>query len=282
MNVDKVDDVAVWLKAKGDEFKACGDYSSAINAYSDALNADESMIEVLAGRAECFLQHRQGANCIKDCLEVLAMNDFESQIPDVNERMQFEKETRIRLGMAYCLSKDYDNAKSQFEEARELDQTDKTVQESILCLMGLMEANKLKVEADQLYSGGNFSEASHVYTKAIDVESPFLPALINRAACYLAMQDPSSCIEDSSRALELLSQGRQPTSNILESLQDTDSQTKQKWKVTVLCRRAAAKRLENDGNAALEDLAEALKHAKRGSIDTIEIEQEIASLRKGI
>lgn len=281
MKIDKVADVdAVWLKAKGGELKARGDYSGAINAYTDALKEDKSTVDVMADRAQCFLQTRRAADCIVDCLKVLDMkNELESQLPDVNERVQFEKETRVRLGMAYCMNKDYDNAKSQFEEARELDQTDENIEQFIGHAVGLIEASGLKENADKLFGCGDFSEAIDAYTKAIEVEPSFLPALMNRAGCYLAKQDLANSIEDSSRALELLSRGRQR--NILASLLLPDSQTKRKWTVTALCRRAAAKRLENNPKAALEDLLKALKHAEQdGSIDTKEIEQEIRSLRQ--
>jgi tetratricopeptide (TPR) repeat protein len=283
LNVDKNADVdAVWLKAKGGELKARGDYSGAINAYTDAIKADKSLVDVVASRAECFLQTRRVADCIGDCLKVLDMkNELETQLPDVNERVKFVKETRIRLGMAYCVNKEYDKAKAQFEEARELDPTDKNIEQFIGHVVGLVEASGLKENADKLFGCGDFSEAIDAYTKAIEVEPLFLPALMNRAGCYLAKQDLANSIEDSSRALELLSRGRQR--NILASLLLPDSRTKRKWTVTALCRRAAAKRLDDNPKAALEDLLKALKHAEQdsdGGIDTKEIEQEIRSLRQ--
>ena len=280
LNVDDIEDVdPLWLKSKGDAFKSKGDYSSAINAYSDALEADGDLIDVLSARAACYLQLRNGSCCIKDSVDVLEKTACRS-----NMCSQLEKETRVRLGMAYCLNLEYALAMEQFEKAQELDETDKLIEQCIHYLKVLIDASALKEKADALFAEGNFSEAMDTYTKALEVDPLLISALINRAGCHLALIDSKNCIKDSTNALELLSQGRQILrSNTLALLLYPDSKTKRKWMVTLLCRRSAASKLEKDLLASLKDLEQALQYAKQDfDIHTNGIQKEIEVLRQDL
>lgn len=283
LNVEKIEETdPIWLKEKGDEFKRRGDYSSAINAYSDAIDADRGMIDVIASRGACYLQLRQGDSCIKDCLDVLGMKGgMISQFPEVERRVRFEKGTRVRLGMAYCLVKEHDNARAQFEEARELDKNDRVIEKCIDYLEVLVRASGLKGEADQLFAQGSFSDAVDTYTKAIKADPMLLTALINRAACHLATKNSSCCIRDCTDALDFLSAGKHRLgSNVLALLLFPDSQTKRKWTVTLLSRRAAAKQLDMDSAGSLDDLEQALHLANRDvEIDSSGIERDISALK---
>jgi dyslexia susceptibility 1 candidate gene 1 protein len=270
-----------WLRTKGDEFKSRGDYSSAINAYSDALEIDGNMVDVLASRAACYLQLRDGTTVVKDCLRVLDMRDaVESLLKSKEAQMQFEKENLVRAGMGYCLNKEYSCGMQSFEEAKELDQIDKTIQHCINHLTILMKANEHKDEADNSFTKGDFATAISSYSKSLEIYPAFINALINRTAVHLAMKNSVGGIEDSTRALQLLSGGRKRVeSNVLESLLFPDSATKRKWIVSLLHRRAAARRLDKDLSGSLKDLEEALQHAKRCSdIDTASLEKDIAAI----
>lgn len=256
---------------------------SAINAYSDGLEADDTMLELLVSRASCYLQIRDGVSCINDCQKILQSKET-LKTSGVENDLKLEKETRVRLGMAYCLNKEYQRAMQQFQEARELDQTDKIIEECITYLLVLTDASDLKTKADKLFAGGEFSSAVDLYTKAVEVDPLLITARMNRSACHLAMKNSSSCIDDSTAALELLSRGRQNRgSNILASLLLPNLTTKRKWTVTLLCRRSAAYRLNKDLPASLKDLEHALQHAQPdNAIDSNEIEKQIETLQQQI
>eukprot|EP00956_Cyclotella_meneghiniana_P002242 scaffold2530_cov87-Cyclotella_meneghiniana.AAC.8 len=271
LNVDKMN-----LQSKGDEFKSRGDYGSAINAYSDALDADPSLIDVMAKRSVCFIELRQGVPCIKDCLDILDM------IKNSAEDSTIEIETRIRLGKAYFLTKEYDKALFQFEAAQEIDKNNDTIIDCLNYAKVHSEASARKEEADKLFSCHDFAGAAAEYTKALEVDPHLIAALMNRSACYLGLKQFVSCIADSTMALESLSRGKKTANCVLADLIFPDPCTKRKWTVTLLCRRSAAKRLLGDEvQSAMEDLELAIQHAKRDrDIDSKNIEQEIAVLRK--
>ena len=284
LNHESVEDSnPVWLKTKGDEFKSQGDYMSAINAYSDGLDYDDTALELLVSRASCYLQIRDGVSCINDCLKILQLTKT-LDTTNVEIDLKLEKETRISLGMAYCLNKEYQRGMQQFQKARELDQADAIIEECINYLLVLMEASDLKTKADKSFADANFLSAVDLYTQAIEVDPLLITAHINRTACHLAMKNSASCITDSTTALELLSQGRKNKgSNILASLLLPNLTTKRKWTATLLCRRSAANRLNQDLPASLKDLEQASRQAQQdNSIDSTEIEKQMEALQQQI
>jgi dyslexia susceptibility 1 candidate gene 1 protein len=276
----------MWSKTKGDEFMNKGDYCSAINAYSDTLDADGTIVDALGSRASCYLQLRQGNQCIKDCLDALVMKDaIESCFHGVEEQRQFEQEMYLRLGMAYCLNKEYTKGMKSFEEARKIKgsrEPGNIIDQCIDYLTLLMKANDWKDEADRLFAEGKLSDAMYSYTKAIDVDPLFINPLINRTACHLAMRNSTGCIKDSMNALQVLSQSKQRFgSPVLASLLGPSLHTKRKWIVTLLCRLSSARRLENDLVGSLKDLEDALKNARRiNDMNADAIEKDIVILKE--
>lgn len=62
----------------------------------------------------------------------------------------------------------------------------------------------LKNKGDNFFKSGNYLSAINAYNLAIRI-SPYLPSLhSNRSACHLKLGNYMKCVEDSSRALELL------------------------------------------------------------------------------
>lgn len=62
----------------------------------------------------------------------------------------------------------------------------------------------LKTKANQLYGQGNYQAALGAYSHAVRL-FPKVPALYsNRAACHYKLRNLIKCVEDSTRALELL------------------------------------------------------------------------------
>ena len=241
-DVDIGDVNPVWLNSKGDEFYSKGDFCSAINAYSEALEADETIIHTLGNRAACYLHLREGSGCIKDCLAALKMNDaIESQFDTLLDQTQFRKKTHIRLAMAYCLNDEYSNGMEHFTNARHLDGTDGVAMESIRYLETLMEATQWKSKADGSFAEGDLIKAMESYTKALSIDPTLAKALMNRAACHLAMESSTGCIDDCTHALKLVSPGKpkKQDSCLIAAILFPKPSVQRKWIVTLLCRREA-------------------------------------------
>lgn len=280
-NISDVD--PVWLNKKGDEFYNRGDHSSAINAYSEALEADETMVTALASRAACFLQLREATSCIKDCLDVLAKTGgLKSQFLTEEAKHHLLKETNVRLGMAYCLNKEYVVGMKHFQLANEISLDDSTTTECIDYLKILMEATKWKEDGDGCVADEDFSKAKESYSKALSSDSLLVSAMINRAAVHLALNDNTACIQDCSDALESLSRRDKSKSNILATVLSPTGRVRRKWIATLLCRRAAAKRNEGDLEGSLADLEDTLRSIRREDDFDFDIEAlktDIAKLK---
>ncbi|KAL7544394.1 hypothetical protein ACHAWF_007776 [Thalassiosira exigua] len=280
--VDVGDADPAWLNAKGDEFYGKGDFRSAINAYTEALEADGTMVRTLGNRAACYLDLREGPYCIEDCLEALKLMDSAgSQVGAGLERAQFRKTTHVRLALAHCLGEDYSNAMKHFATATELDGRDEAVAKCVPRLETLMEASKWKAEADGLFSEGDLLEAKESYARALSSDPSHVKALMNRSACHLAMERSLDCIDDCTRAVELLSKPKERGASLVDAVLSPKPGVQRQWIVTLLCRRAAAKRLDGDFRGALEDLEGARKSVRfDDDIDVESIEKTIISLNE--
>lgn len=266
----------VWLTAKGDQFYSKGDFCSAVNAYTEALHKDQTLVQALAKRADCYLNLREGAFCVKDCTDVLQFNlVIDAQFNTAQERSQFRKEIHIRSALAHCLIEDYKNGMEHFMKARTLDETDGIVIDSIRHLAIFMEALQWKVQGDTYFAEGNLDKANELYSRALIVDQTHLKALINRAACHLAMKKNASCIDDCNYALTECRQKRR-NMTLLAAILFPKPTEQRKWIVTALCHRAAAKQLEKDDQGGLVDLEEAINTVRPN--DDIDLE----GIKKGI
>ena len=281
-SVDIGDADPVWLNSKGDEFYSKGDFCSAINAYSEALNADETMVHTLGNRAACYLHLREGSCCIKDCLAVLKMNESIDAHFDMDvEKKQFRKSTHIRLALAYCLVDEYESGMKHFTIAQELDESDEVALESIQYLETLMEATQWKTKADESFASGDLAKANECYSTALTVDPTLTKALMNRAACHLAMDNCSDCIDDRTLALSQCKQ-KHCNPSLLAAILFPKPNVQRKWIVTLLCRRAAARQqLGKDYQGAIADLEEAKQIIRPSDdIDLGAVEKSIECLKK--
>lgn len=253
-NVDIGDVDPVWLTSKGDDFYSKGDFCSAINAYSEALETDGTMVHALGSRAACYLRLREGACCIKDCLEALKLDDG---IVDLEEHTQFQKSIHTHLAMAYCLVEKHSDGIEHFTAAKHLDKTDDVSTESISYLKICAEVIELKTKADSCFAEGNLLKAAEFYTKALSVDEDNVRVLMNRAACHLALGIHTECIDDCTRALKTLKVKPDSSCLLLATVLFPTESVQRKWVVTLLCRRAAAKGLSSNFQGASKDLDEA-------------------------
>jgi tetratricopeptide (TPR) repeat protein len=68
----------------------------------------------------------------------------------------------------------------------------------------LVEADKIKKEADNLFSENRLVDAASRYSEALRIIPYFVSCLSNRSACYLALGQKEDCIQDCTAALDLL------------------------------------------------------------------------------
>ena len=144
-----------------------------------------------------------------------------------------------------------------------------------------MEAMEWKAKADDSFAESDLVKAKEFYTKALSVDPELIKALMNRAACQLAMEDAAGSIDDCSHALDLISQGKpiQQSSCPIAAVLFPKPSERRKWVVTLLCRRAAARRLAKDLDGALADLEEA-RTTLRCNDDIESVEKSIACLKE--
>lgn len=283
----------VWLSRKGDEFLARRDFSSAINAYTEAFEADETMIKALGNRASCYLHLREAKSCIEDCVKVLKSDTLaKAQFASNEEEELLKRKTLINLGMAYCLNAEHDNALQQFKKAQEFDSDGNFVKQCVGYTEILMKASQLKAKGDCHFAEGELEKAKECYTEACVVDPTLLQSKINRAACHLAMENAVLCIEDCSAVLGCLSskQNRNKShhdmdnddgASIMAAVLSPKPRTRRTWIVTLLCRRAAAKKILGDLSGALNDLLDAESIIR--SIDDIDkhmLAKDIAELKE--
>ena len=271
----------VWLNAKGDEAFSKGDYCSAINAYSEALEADDTMVPAMGSRAACYLHLREGGCCIKDCLDTLKLSQANKMHFDSpQELVEVRRKAQVHLALAYCLTDEYAKAMEVFEQ---VDGHDEVVVECIAYLKVLIEASKLKTQADGSFADGDLTSAKELYTRALSVDSTLLKALMNRSACNLALKRATECIDDCTAALEMISKGkpRQHDSCLISAILFPKPSLQRQWNTTLLCRRAAAKELTGRLHDDLGDLEEARDISRRSNEADVEaaVEQSIESLK---
>jgi len=198
----------------------------------------------------------------------------------------------INLGMAYCLDAEHDSALQQFKKAQEFDSDGKFVKQCIDYTEILMKAFQLKAEGDCHFAKGELEKAKECYTEAFAVDPTLLQSKINRAACHLAMENAVFCIEDCDAVLGCLSYERNRKklhhdmdnadgASILAAVLSPKPRTRRTWIVTLLCRRAAAKKFLRDSPGALDDLLDAESFIRSSDdIDKHMLAKDIAVLKE--
>jgi len=205
------EDQGLWLKQRGDHFYRTRDYRAAINAYSSCVDLDTKNGLAYSNRALCHLRLGMFAECVADAtagFDLLRRLKLEGK--DEEEQMQVRMQrcrclfrrgiAHVRLGMTDQALADVDAAAKFAEDNEEL----KDDLEELRRACAENKAIKLKQEGDALFKGGDAAGATQRYTAAIEEDDGCFQIWSNRAACHLSAGDYAACVEDCTRALNLL------------------------------------------------------------------------------
>ena len=167
-------------------------------------------------------------------------------------------------------------------KAKDLDECEERISRDIDVLNMLISASGLKEEAGRAFASDDLDLALDNYTKALSVDPTLVTALANRAACQLATNDFKGCIDSCTTAVEFLSR-RKNEFNLknLSTVLSPSPQVRRKWVITLLCRRAAAKRQVGDFAGALKDFKDGRQTLGTGdSESTRALEKDIESIKQ--
>ena len=155
--------------------------------------------------------------CINDCNTVLTLISNETEPMVINKNNSMIVKIIMRRGAAYCQLGKYIEALSDYHQVRvKYEQLTvsqisalngvsmDTLSADIIRLKLLSDTDILKKEGDSQMSEGNITVALMKYTAALALIPVHVSCLSNRSACYFALNDWKSCIEDCNTAITLL------------------------------------------------------------------------------
>jgi tetratricopeptide (TPR) repeat protein len=266
-----------WLKAKGDDFYRGGDVRSAINAYSSAIEADEDMIACYSNRSACYLRLGMDQDCKEDCTTAIQKLEKQRSVnPDLPPaEVSMLVKLMLRRGVAQCRLGQIAAALADYEACCSIlagrggqsiqvpGVSADTIRDDIERLKLIVAADKKKIEADAAFSNSDVSKAQALYSEAIACLPEHVACLSNRSACKIALGDLNGCIEDCTKAIELLQEGTKSSAN--EELSDSmlsmlhaiippaGSEKRKQWLLKSVVRRGAIYAQLNDLVSAARD-----------------------------
>ncbi|KAE9028632.1 hypothetical protein PR003_g5713 [Phytophthora rubi] len=262
----------MWLKAKGDDFFHSKDFRSATNAYAEAISATSSdntdvIATCLSNRAACLLQLGEFEECISDCSKALS---YLPDTRDTDNNSSLLKHYRLKLklfvrrGTAHCRVGQYSQAKADYGVACSMDNQNPQLRDDFMELVAMEKAQELKESGGEIFrQGKDLDQAVQKYSESLQLNQLSIACLSNRAACYLMQHSAKECVQDCTRALELL---QQDTASVDNFTQDhglaffcigpaAGSNQRRTWVVKTLVRRGAAYLLLRDIDRAEQDYA---------------------------
>lgn len=111
----------------------------------------------------------------------------------------------VRRGTAYCRVAKFTEAKADYGVALSMDNQNPTLQDDFLQLVAVEKAQELKDLGDACFRGSKqLEKAATHYTDSLRLNPLSIACLSNRAACFLVRNEFAKCVQDCTRALELL------------------------------------------------------------------------------
>ena len=285
--VDVSEEDPTWLKGKGDDFFRAGDARSALNAYSAAIDADETMTACYSNRSACYLKLGMHADCKVDCSTaigqldalLLAAGGEQQQNSQFSPALQAQRNTVLKLllrrSIACCHLGHYAEAIS--DHSRVLSTVASlaalgmetagiepaAVQADLARLRVLVDAEALKKEGDAVFAESRLQEAQEKYDAALALVPLHVGCLSNRSACKIAAGDLQGCVDDCTRALELLQLdpggGGGEMNMLLSVLPPAGSDKRLAWVTRTVTRRGTAySQIDNKLDLAIDDYRHAV------------------------
>lgn len=226
------------------------DYRAAINAYTSCLDLDKRNSLALSNRALCHLRLNMFGEAIGDAnlaFDLLKREKLEGKEPEERDQEMMKRArclfrraiAHTRLGMTGPALADLDAAQKICPDNEALKDDLEELRRSAVDSPYV----KAKESGDKAFKSGDMQGACEWYAKAIDADGGCFQAYSNRAACYLSLEDFSSCVEDCTKALDLI---------------DPSGARASKLCLRVLVRRGTAHCWANDFVRGREDLKRAL------------------------
>lgn len=258
-----------WLKGKADDFYRLGDFRSAVNAYGSAIDIDGSQPALYSNRAACYLQLGELDACVGDCAKGLSLllrtADALERSGTMGAKMvskaaaemepaaaaSMRVKLLVRRGTAHCQLGAYGAGHADYSAAHALSGgADPALAADVARVETLVRCDALKREGDAHFGAREMGAALAKYGEALAADAGFVSCLSNRAVCHLTMGSCQACVDDCSRALELLQQDA--AKGTLPCAMPASGTTKRRqWVLKTLVRRATA-------NAQLGNLEEAI------------------------
>lgn len=111
----------------------------------------------------------------------------------------------VRRGTAYCRVAKYTQAKADYGVALSMDNQNPMLQDDFLQLVAVEKAQELKDAGDSCFRDRKqLDQAVAHYTDSLRLNPLSIACLSNRAACFLLQDAFAKCVDDCTRALELL------------------------------------------------------------------------------
>lgn len=279
--VDVSEEDPTWLKGKGDDFFRAGDARSALNAYSAAIDADETMTACYSNRSACYLKLGMHADCKLDCSTAIAQLDAlllaaggeQQQNSQFSPALQAQRNTVLKLllrrSIACCHLGHYAEAIS--DHSRVLSAVASlaalgmetagiepaAVQTDLARLRVLVDAEALKKQGDAVFAESRLQEAQEKYDAALALVPLHVGCLSNRSACKIAAGDLQGCVDDCTRALELLQLdpggGSGEMNMLLSVLPPAGSDKRLAWVTRTVTRRGTAYSQMDKLDLAIDD-----------------------------
>lgn len=153
----------------------------------------------------------------------------------------------VRRGTAFCRLGMYTEAKADYGVALTMDNSNPALQQDYFELIQLDNAQKLKEKGDEAFKLNDLNVAIQHYNESVQLNPLSIATLSNRAACHLRRHELQPCVDDCSRALELMQQsppgavGEENGSIAFFSVGPAPGSNKRRaWVIKTMVRRATA------------------------------------------
>ena len=278
----------MWLKRKGDEFYTTGDFVSAINAYTEAFEKDSNLVQAITNRSACYLYIGEAQRCIIDseeALKLIKQDAFETNLSS-SELKLMHKKMLVRMANAHCQSggglNHFKKALKCLNDAKQMVLSDSLLFDDIQRVSVILEALKIKFQADDLLSKNQIDESIMSYNDALSTEPTLIGAKINCATALLLKGRHEDCLSICEQVLEVFRSTRAAKRGVVPPISTIPlpgSARRRDMVIACLIKKAEAHTKLGQYDRALEEL-KIVKTISISSHDNNDIDLDIGRLTK--